>query len=348
MSDRPRHPPGDQEDAVATIIRLAGRRPVASDDARARVYAAVHAAWRQSHAAKPAAPAARTALRARPALRWLALAASVAAIAVSVVLLRSPESVAGPAVATLQSARGELLIERAGQRGWQPAGMGVPAEAELRDGDRLRTTADGRAELVLAHSVSLRVHADTQLVFRSRDRIDLERGTVYLDSGATEHAGVAVHLRTPLGEVWDTGTQFELHTGDRSLRIRVREGAVRFEDGDRSLDSGAGDELLIPAQGEAVRAHISPYDDAWNWAADLASFRPQGDYSAATLLDWISRETGRALQYDSAATRMHAEALRLHGAEGLSPVETLDVVAATTDLRYELDATAIVVHATLH
>jgi hypothetical protein len=344
MSDRTGWIPGDQEDAVATIIRLAGRRPVASDAARARVYAAVHATWQRS---RPAQPRSRSALfrSTQPSLRWLAAAASVAAIAVSVAILRSPESEAGPVVATLQSVRGESSIERAGEHGWQPAALGVPAESELRAGDALRTAAGGRAVLVLAQNVSLRVHADTQLVFRSHDRIDLERGTVYLDSGGRQHAGVAVHLRTPLGEVWDTGTQFELHAGDSSLRIRVREGAVRFEDNDRSLDSGAGDELLIPAQGEAVRAHISTYDDAWGWVAELASFRPQGDYSAATLLQWISRETGRALQYDSAATRVHAEALRLHGAEGLSPVETLDVVAATTDLQYEIDPTAIIVHA---
>ena len=343
MSDRSQLPP-DQDDAVAKIIRLAGRRPVAPADARARVYAAAHAAWQQSLAARSRTRPAPFA--SRQGLLWLAAAASVAAIALSVAVLRSPGSKAGPAVATLQSIRGESSIERAGEHGWQPASLGVPAESELRAGDALRTSADGSAVLVFAQSVSLRVHADTQLVFRSPDRIDLERGTVYLDSGATEHANVAVHVRTPLGEVWDTGTQFELHAADHSLRIRVREGAVRFEDGDRSLDSGAGDELLIPAQGEAVRAQISPYDDAWNWAADLASFRPEGDYSAATLLEWISRETGRALQYDSAATRLHAEALRLHGAEGLSPVETLDVVAATTDLSYDLDATAIVVHAT--
>ena len=343
MSDRSQLPP-DQDDAVAKIIRLAGRRPVAPPAARARVYAAAHAAWQQSLAAPSRTRSPLLQSRRQPLL-WLAAAASVAAIALSVAVLRSPEGEAGPAVATLQSIRGESSIERAGTRGWQPAGMGVPSETELRAGDALRTAANGRAVLVFAQDVSLRVHADTQLVFRSRDRIDLERGTVYLDSGATEHADVAVHVRTPLGEVWDMGTQFELQAGDRSLRIRVREGAVRFDDGDRSLDSGAGDELLIPARGEAVRAHVSPSDDAWNWAAELASFRPQGDYSAATLLEWISRETGRALQYDSAATRMHAEALRLHGAEGLSPVETLDVVAATTDLSYDVDATAIVVHA---
>jgi hypothetical protein len=346
MSDRSGRTPGDQEDPVATIIRLAGRRPVASDEARARVYAAVHATWQWSLPAQPRSRSAQSrSPRSASTLLWLAAAASVAAIAVSVAILRSPGRTADPVVATLQSVRGGSSIERAGERGWQPTALGVPAESELRAGDALRTAADGRAVLALAQNVSLRVHADTELVFRADDRIDLERGTVYLDSGARQHAGVAVHLRTPLGEVWDTGTQFELHAGDTSLRIRVREGAVRFEGSDRSLDSGAGDELLIPAQGEAVRAHISTYDDAWGWVAELASFRPEGDYSAATLLEWISRETGRALQYDSATTRAHAEALRLHGAEGLSPVETLDVVAATTDLQYEIDSNAIVVHA---
>jgi hypothetical protein len=42
---------------------------------------------------------------------------------------------------------------------------------------------------------------------------------------------------------------------------------------------------------------------------------------------------------------VHAQALLLHGAEGLSPQDTLAVVAATTDLRYELNSGTIFISA---
>src|SRR5262245_48409436 len=79
MSDRSQLPP-EQDDAVAKIIRLAGRRPVAPAAARARVYAAAHAAWQQSLAAPSRTRPGLSVSRRQPLL-WLAAAASVAAIA---------------------------------------------------------------------------------------------------------------------------------------------------------------------------------------------------------------------------------------------------------------------------
>ena len=94
MSDTPKMPL-ENEDAVARIIRLAGHRPVADDAARARVYAATHARWRQSVAAAPT----------RRVMPWLAAAAALVVAAVGITLLRSPDGVANAAVATLQTAR---------------------------------------------------------------------------------------------------------------------------------------------------------------------------------------------------------------------------------------------------
>jgi hypothetical protein len=334
MSETPKTPL-DDEDAVAKIIRLAGRRPVAAQEARARVYAAVHERWRKS---------VTTTARASRLMPWLAAAAALVGVAIGVTLLRSPGGVANAAVANLQTARGELWIARAGSPTWELVGDDVE---ELRAGDALRTAGDGRAVLLLWPGASLRLNADTSIVLNAADRIEVARGTIYLDSGAPQRKGNSTHLQTPLGEVWDVGTQFELRADAQALRIRVREGTVQFQgkDRDREVHSEAGDEVLIPAQGDTVRGRIAPYDDAWSWAADLASFHAQGDYTAATLLDWVGRETGRTLRFDGPATRAHAETLLLHGAEGLSPQDTLAVVAATTDLRYELETSTIVVSA---
>jgi len=323
----------ENDDAVARIIRLAGHRPVADDAVRARVYAAVHARWQQSVATAPT----------RRLMPWLAAAAALVAVAVGLTVLRSPDGVANAAVATLQTARGEVWIARGGSDDWRQAGAGDLGE--LRAGDALRTATDGRAVVLLIPGASLRLNADTRVVLNAADRIEVAEGTIYLDSGGKANGAAVTRLHTPLGEVWDVGTQFELRADPQTLRIRVREGAVQFQGDDRSVHSEAGDELLIPVRGDTVRGHIAPDDDAWGWVADLASFHAQGDYTAATLLAWIGRETGRTLRFDGPATQAHAETLLLHGAEGLSPRDTLDVVAATTDLRYALESGTILISA---
>jgi ferric-dicitrate binding protein FerR (iron transport regulator) len=333
MSDMPTKP-GADDDPLARIIRLAGRRPVAADDVRARVYASAHAQWRR----------AVTEPRRRVRQWWLAAAATaaLAAVVAGAVLLRTPDPGAGAApLASVQAMRGSLLIARDGARDWHTVdGVG----AALRAGDALRTPPGARAAIALGSAASLRLNEGTELLLLSVGRLNLSHGTIYLDTGADAVPARAVHVTTPLGEVWDVGTQFELRSDAGQLRIRVREGAVEFQGQARDLRSGAGDELLIPAHGKAVRGQIAPYAEAWSWVTDLTTFGRSGDYSAATLLQWVSRETGRKLQFDSPATAAHAQTLLVHGAEDLSPAETLDVVAATTDLRCDVEGTEILVH----
>jgi len=330
MSDNSRETVGG-EDALASVIRLAGRRPVASDEARARVYASVHATWEQVIASKR---------RPRPSPWWLAAAAALAAVAVAIGVLRGPADAPATFVASLRAVHGEVWISEGDGMSWRLAG----ADESIRSGDALRTEAGGRAVVTLAGDVSLRIDDGTQLVLRAADRIAIDRGTIYVDSGAAPRRNSAVHIVTPVGEVWDVGTQFEVRADVESLRIRVREGAVQFEGGHRTLQSGAGEELTIPARGEVVRARISPSDAAWDWVSELAALQ-SGDYPASTLLRWVGRETGRALRYESPATEAHAHTILVHGTDGLSPVEMLDVVAATTDLSYDIEDSTIVLHA---
>jgi ferric-dicitrate binding protein FerR (iron transport regulator) len=333
MSDNPMELPIEREgseDALASVIRLGGRRPVPSEAARARVYASVRAAWEEGVASRR---------RAHPSAWWLAAAAALSAIAIAIGVLRGPAAVDAAPVASVEAVRGELWIAQANALSWRL----VAADEQIRAGDSLRTDSGGRAVVALPDDVSLRIAGDTRLVMRAADRVAVDHGTIYVDSGAQPRPDAAVHVATPVGEVWDVGTQFEVHAEAASLRIRVREGEVHFEGGDRALQSGAGEELTIPARGEAVRARISPTDAAWTWVSELAELGG-GDYPAATLLQWVSRETGRELRFDNPATEARAHTLVVHGAEGLSPLETLDVVVATTDLTCDVEESTLVVH----
>jgi hypothetical protein len=330
MSDTTNRPPDDESDPLGRIIRQAGARLRAPDDVRARVYGSVHEAWQRSL---------RTRARSTRTTPWLALAAGVAAVAIGIAVVLAPGPAPAAAIASVRTVQGEVWIARSGTDEWLPAS--TLAGQSLAAGDQLRTAAGGRAALDLALGASLRLNEGTDLVLRAADRLHVENGTVYVDSGA---ASAGVRVLTPFGEVSDVGTQFEVRASEESLRIRVREGSVQYERPGSVLRGIAGEEISVPVSGEAVRGRIDPRDPVWDWVVDLATFRADGDYSAAMLLAWVSRETGRPVSFDSAETQAHAETLWLHGAEGLSPSETLDVIVATTDLRCDVEADAIVVH----
>jgi ferric-dicitrate binding protein FerR (iron transport regulator) len=203
----------------------------------------------------------------------------------------------------------------------------------------LRTIGDGRAAFELADGVSLRVGEATEWQFRGPSRIELTAGTLYVDSGAGA-ASRGVEIATESGVVRDVGTQFEVRALSSGLRLRVREGLAELETaaGDRSVSTGAGEQLSIDARGAMQRRPIAADDAEWSWTQALATPPPLDGRSAFEVLTWIARETGKRLEFADAEVELRARSALLHGSsEGFLPLELLDVVIATTDqLDYSL------------
>jgi ferric-dicitrate binding protein FerR (iron transport regulator) len=310
-------------DVLAELIRSVGRRAQPPREDYERILQVSQQAWQR-------------AVRQRTRRRWtLALAAGVALLGVSLAILNFIDSTPGGAVvARLTISRGAVFAsDEVGKAGRLLTGGGV----EILDGTRLRTDASGAAALRLDSGVSLRLAASTDLLLRPGNRIELLSGRVYLDTDGQR--GGSVELATRFGLLRDIGTQFEvLATADR-LRVRTREGAVRLTRGSESedLECAGSEELRVDSHGHVERGHIAAHDPEWAWAA-LLSEPPRGaQLPLVRFLEWVARETGRHVRYDSPETEARVRRVVLHvNSINLAPVEALEAALASTDIEYTL------------
>ena len=319
-------------DVVASLIRSAGRRVEPPQDAYRQVFVAAHAAFR--------AKAARQ--RNRVLMLWAGAAATVVLGAALAMRWTSPFA---PPAELARVARTIGAVEIAEGDNWRPV---LDAQAKLAAGTRIRTRADGRAAIALAAGESLRMAPDTEVVLDAPGRLYLQRGTAYLDGGP-QPARAGIEVVTPAGTARELGTQFELRVAGTGLRLRVREGAVAIDHGGRSVTGLAGEEVSIDAFGGVLRTTIQPDDPAWQWAEAIAPMPDMDGQPASALIAWVARETGRRLRYESPLVEERAGTVILHGEiRHLAPLEALEAMLATTDLRVELDGNTMEIRSRSH
>jgi ferric-dicitrate binding protein FerR (iron transport regulator) len=323
MSDQPDRQPvagtPAQDDAVASLLKLAGpREPVPAERMR-RLKVAAHADWRRHTATR----------RRRLAVGWAGgglAAAAALAIALRMPVGSDPTGGQGATVVAL-SGTAELA-----------SGAG-PEPLALRVGDRVpmdrETLASGvgTATLRLPGGASVRLSTGTSLRMAAADALVLNAGAIYVDT-----AGASLEIRTRIGLVRDVGTKFEVRLGPSSLRVRVRDGAVQVRREQAVHDARPGDELTLDSAG-AVTWHTVPLDGpAWAWASDRgAPFELEGR-SLHEFLDWIAGENGWQLQFANAAVEDQARTTTLHGSiQGLTPEQALAAVLPTSGVEHQLD-----------
>lgn len=314
----------NQMDIVESLIRTAGRRAQPPEAAYRQVFAAASAALRKKTARR----------RERRRLAWAA-AAAVLVLAVALIPQWSPPAVNRDELARIARIIG--VVEGSTGDAWQP----LDESRALTAGMKLRTLRGGRAVLALASGESLRLAAETEVMLDAPGRYYVERGTIYVDSGARPGTS-RLEIVTPAGTARDLGTQFELHIAGASLRLRVREGIVSIDRSGRSLTGMAGEQVSIDDFGGVSREAFSPSSPAWQWAESLAPVPDVDGKPAAVLIYWAARETGRRLRYESSMVEQRASTVILHGnIRHLSPLAALDAMLATTDLEYVLDGDTI-------
>jgi len=309
----------DQPDALAALLRAAGRRPEPPAVDRERVRAASYDAWQRA-----------LAVRRRRRMSWgLAIAASIlGAIGLAVWLPGVPT--ASPHVADLALALGGVEVFDSESGRWVPPKERMP----LPTGSRLRTGADALLSLQLADGSVLRAASQTEFVLSAQRRIELLHGALYVHNLGVRHLDVV----TDLGTVSDIGTQFEVLLRDGRLRTRVRSGSVRLErDGDVAVECLAGEELSLKGTNMPVRRAFAPDDAYWEWMAALARPPEIEGLPLKNFLAWAASELGRQLRFASPEIEARARAMQLHGSlDDLTPLQALDVVLAGTSLSYVL------------
>jgi hypothetical protein len=315
------------DDAAERSLRLGLSGQPWTDEQEARVRAAVEAQWRAS----------LIAAKRRRNSSWIGLAAAVATISILagawLLLLPNADAAVLGTVVTVEPG-GLQAVSTPFSR--QTLGAG----AEFHTNQTLR--ARGSALIALEGGGTLRISRGTVIGARSANEIELRRGEVYLDLPPTQPRAAAFVVHTALGSVEHVGTQFDVTTGNREIRVRVREGQVRLRRASGIESAGAGTELIVPESGPVARHAMSTHGRQWSWVEALApefeiEDRPLGDF-----LQWAARETGRELQITDDRARSVVERTRLRGSvRGLTPLEALERVLRSTSLRFDLHEDAI-------
>lgn len=317
--------PNDDRD-VRELIRLAGRREPISAERTARVRNAARSEWIAHLQSKTT--------RRRRRSRLLLMAAALVALAVAGWWTKERVARSSERLGVVEIVHGSIDLRN-------PEGGRI---ARLREGSDIETgnhvavPPDGRLALRAGSGHSLRADGDTRFRVVSAERIELERGTIYVDSGTEERDPdrAVLEITTRLGDVHEVGTQYEVQLTERALRLRVRRGRIAWRAGSSRLEGGAGEQLVVFPDGSVERAAVSTSGSAWEWLESVTPIPSFDGRPAAAFLEWAAREHGVDLRYESDAARSRAEESRFAGSlSGLSPTESLAAVLRATELRKE-------------
>ena len=309
----------DREDpAIAALLQRVGARPRPGDAVARQVQDAVEAEWRELVAARRSRNT-RT--------RWLAAAASVAAVAVGAWLVWPATRVAPATVATLGPVVGEVEL-RDGDGPWRTAGTGGAVTSE----STLRTGRGGLAAIAMANGVQVRLDSGTQLAMNEHGSARLVGGAVYVDAGSARDQGQPFVVDTPVGSVTHLGTQYVARLDGRTLDVAVREGRVELRDGGQAFVADAGERLTVSGS-SVTRGTVSPTAPQWDWISGVTPPYSIEGRTVAEFLAWAGRETGRSIVFATPADAALAGRVTLSGTvEGLPPRQAVDAVLATTSL----------------
>lgn len=301
------------------LLRLAGPRPAVPREREERVRQAVRAHWRATQDG-----------RRRLRLAWLAAPLAAAALIALVILLPQRRPAPPALLGAVEVVTGGARVGTAGDE--------VPAVTGMALAEGATVTTDGRGRVALRlGTASVRLDTSSRVVLASSTRLALEGGAVYLDAQAPA-AGGGLTVGTPLADVLELGTQFEVRLLDDRLRVRVREGAVALQRGEPLRTVTAGEEASLDRDGTLNVVPVAGSDPAWQWVLAVAPpFRLEGS-SAASFVRWAARESGLALRWADPEVTAAAESIVLHGdATGVPPDQAPAVVLPTCGLAHRID-----------
>jgi ferric-dicitrate binding protein FerR (iron transport regulator) len=311
---------GESEDE--RVLRTGLHVSPLSPDAMSRIRAATEAEWRANIERAPR--------------RWLRHATAASFFVVAAL---GGWYFMGPAG---HQDRGELAahLVRVGAPGVVEEHL-LRADTAVNEGAVLRTgrtyEAIGPALIDLDGGGNLRLAPGSEFEILAKDDIRLESGEMYVDIPPDIVASSAFIARTTAGEFRHVGTQFALAMIQGDTRLRVREGSVHWLAASGESTVKAGTEVVFADGAKAAERPVATSGTAWDWTAQTTpdfeiDNRPLGEF-----LQWVARESGRKLVLADDQARKQAANIRMHGSvHGLTPMQALSAVMATTELRYDL------------
>jgi ferric-dicitrate binding protein FerR (iron transport regulator) len=213
----------------------------------------------------------------------------------------------------------------------------------LRIDEQFRTEAAERVRMTLLSGVEVRLDGDTEIHFAGPSAIALERGALFVDTGATRSAASSVEIRTAAGTARDIGTQFEVRILAGVTRVRVREGVVQLIHGEKTHTASRGVELV--ADGTSVTQREAPAAGAdWKWVSLAAAPYDTDGKSLSQFLEWVGREGGWEIQFSDEQLRRATSSIVLHGSiAGQSPDQALETILPTCGLTHRIEGDRVTI-----
>jgi ferric-dicitrate binding protein FerR (iron transport regulator) len=314
------------------VLKSAGLREKPPADVERAVREQVRGEWREAVAEHGRRSRQRT---------GFALAAGLVAAAIGVWSIAPRFSDAPVAIASVTFASEDVRVTS----GWFDRWHAVAPGQALLAGQTIETGPSSRGAIALAGGLSARVDRDSRLAAAAADRLVLERGTIYVDSGPASEAAPPLDVVTPTGTVRHVGTQYEVRLLDAGVRVSVRDGLIEWRSSGGNVErSASGEQLTITRDGLVERGSVSAYGPVWDWTLEAAPPIDIEGMPLSQFLAWVARETGREITYASPDIEREAAGIVVHGSiTGLSPPEALHAVLATTSVRAQVSRGSLVV-----
>jgi hypothetical protein len=293
------------DDDLVELIRAAGPREDLPESELGRIQAVARSEWEK---------AVRTSRRrrGRVAIVRLSLAATLAITLALALVLRDGRTSPFPTrVASVEFATGTVLDRTV------DGGSGLIVTGDALDGGVAIETGHESARLALrlTNGISLRFDESTSATLISASAIRLDRGALYVDTGSAAGRAESIEVRTVNGVARDIGTQFEVrvHEDTKTTVVRVREGRVVIRSNGSHREVSGGTELVIEREGRFSVHAVTGWGEEWAWILSAAPPFDIEGHTLAECLDWVRRETGWTIRFESPEIRMRAEEIVLHG-----------------------------------
>lgn len=340
MNERDTERSVGNQDAVEVLLLQAAPRPAPPAADAQLVRETVRAEWR----------AVTGRFRRRQQFRNLAIAASLlVAVALAFNGLQLGQ-VAPTRVASIDKSQGPIYL--LGERAELTE---LSGSAVVSTGQTIVTGADGRIGLAWGTGGSLRVDEQTRIEFRSTDTVYLQSGRLYFDSTASGHAAgissgsgqgaATLVIETPHGAVTHLGTQYMTFADDRRLSVSVREGQVQVDSRYYTDTASAGQQLTLTGSSRPSLVNFNGYGTAWDWIETVSPGAELDGRTVYEFLTWVGRETGLAVEFDSAEAEALARSETLRGTVDTEPRNALRIWMLAVDLDWRMEEGVIQISA---
>lgn len=157
---------------------------------------------------------------------------------------------------------GDVKTRRAGGQDWQ----GVTVKDDLKDGDSVRTGADGRVEVLLNPGSYLRAGAATEFTLADSSldnlRLRVERGSVFVEATGYDSMNLSIQISTPRTrvEIMRAGVYRVDVTQAGETVVSVQKGRALVGDGASALLVKGGKEARVAGAGGVEVAKLQKKD----------------------------------------------------------------------------------------